>query len=60
MNPDKILAIRQMKIINELKAEITYWRETSEEYKDRCYNLEQHNNYLINRLNKTFDKEKSK
>lgn len=56
MNPDKILAIRQMKIINELKAEITYWRETSEEYKDRCYNLEQHNNYLINRLNKTLDK----
>lgn len=56
MNLDEINVIRQQKVIDELKAELTYWKETAENYKDKCYKLEQHNNYLINKLNKTVDK----
>lgn len=56
MNIDEINVIRQRKVIDELKAEIIYWKETSEEYKDKCYDLEQDNDYLRNKLNKTLDK----
>lgn len=32
MHPDKILIIRQQKTIRELKAELTYWKDTADFY----------------------------
>lgn len=46
MGLDKIMVIRQQKIIDELKAEITYLKETSEYWEEKYLNL----------LNKTVDK----
>ena len=40
----------------DLEAELIYWKETAEGYQDRCYDLEQDNDYLRNQLNKTLDK----
>lgn len=34
MNPDKVIIKRQQKTIYDLKAEITYWKETAENWKD--------------------------
>lgn len=51
------------KELNDLKAELTYWKETAKDYKDKFYELEQDNDYLKrknhylrNKLNKTVDK----
>lgn len=56
MDLDQVNLIRQQKVIDELKAELTYWKESSEYYKDRCCKLERYNSYLRNKLNKTLDK----
>lgn len=55
--------MNQDKQIEELKAEITYWKETAEDFKHKFYELEQDNDYLKrknhylrNKLNKTVDK----
>lgn len=46
MNPDKIIVIKQQKVINELKAEITYWKETADYWKNVAFEFERHNKYL--------------
>ena len=35
MNKDKILFAKQQKIIEDLKAEITYWKETTKYWQDK-------------------------
>ena len=69
MNQDKLIIIRQQKQIEDLKAEITYWKETGEFWKEKgefwketaeywkhvAIEFERHNRYL-KRLNKRVDK----
>lgn len=54
MKPDKILIAKQHKIIEELKAELTYWKETADYWKNVAFEFERHNKYL-KELNKTLD-----
>lgn len=43
------------KYINQLEAELVYWKETAEYWKDVAFEFERHNKYL-KELNKTLDK----
>lgn len=40
MDLDQVIIIRQQKVIDELKAELTYWKETEEHWKEYSSNLE--------------------
>lgn len=57
MKPDKILIAKQHKTIEELKAELTYWKETAEYWQDVAVEFEfGRNNKYKKELNKTLDK----
>lgn len=40
MNQDKLIIIRQQKHIEDLKAELTYWKETTDYYQNECLEME--------------------
>lgn len=45
----------QQKTIKNLKAELTYWKETADYWKNVAFEFERHNKHL-KELNKTLDK----
>lgn len=49
MNSDKILFAKQQKTIQDLKAEVTYWKETAKYYQNKLKEIQKI-------LNKTLDK----
>lgn len=51
MDLDQVMIIRQQKVIGELKAELTYWKETAEYWKDVAFEYERHI-IKLNKLNK--------
>lgn len=53
MNPFKTIIVRQQKTIEELKAEITYWKETAKYYQNKLKEIQKI-------LNKTLDNENTK
>lgn len=66
MKPDKILIAKQHKTIEELKAELTYWKETAQYWKELAQNWEdiahtfEHEYKHLKELNKTLDKKNTK
>ena len=55
MNIDESIISIQQKTIENLKAEIIYWKETAEYWKNVAFEFERHNKYL-KELNKTVEK----